>query len=237
MVRSISRSKYVLGVLAALAAVSATAQNKLGVADPQAYLMDENEEIALSRSAAPASISAAANVLVLDISGRYRMAEEGTNGWTCFTGRSFVGPATFREGKRVWSEQNFDTKIKAPQCFNAAATPSILKSHRLATWHFMQGATTDVVDAALGDALASGQIQPPAPGAMSYMFSPKQVLTPDGGRFHPHVMLYTPFVTQDSYGQGNPMQGVPMVTDSGSIFATTVVVVSHWSDGTPAASM
>ena len=213
---------------------SLSASDGLKVEDASAYLINEAEEIALSRSAAPASISDNANILVLQLDGSYETAVEGSNQWTCFTGRSWTAPAVFEDGKRVWSERNFDPSIKAPQCFNAAATPAMLKIHRIATWHFMQGATTDQVDLAIGHAIASGKVAAPETGAMSYMFSPRQVLTPDGGRFHPHVMLYLPYVTQESYGEGNPMQGVPMVTESGSLFATTVILSSHWSDGTPA---
>ncbi len=215
-------------------ATSLSAQGKLGVADANAYLMPEADEIALSRSAAPASISADASVLVLQGDGSYKIAIEGTNGWTCFTGRSWTAPARFKDGKRLWSGNNFNPTIKAPQCFNKAATPAMLKIHKIATWHFMNGASTDDVDLTLGLAITSGKVQPPGNGAMSYMYSPGQVLTPDGGRFHPHVMLYMPHVTQESYGQGSPKQGVPMVTEAGSMFATTVILSSHWSDGTPA---
>ncbi|MHA7819517.1 MAG: hypothetical protein ACX930_07740 [Erythrobacter sp.] len=213
---------------------TAALAQELRVTDPAPFLMDETAEIALSKSAAPPAISDDASVLVLQRDGSYRTAVEGDNGWTCFTGRAWTGPAQFEDGKRVWREQNFDPKIRAPQCFNAAATPTMLKTHLIATWHIMQGASTDEVDLAIGNAVTTGAIQPPATGAMSYMFSPEQVLTPDGGRFHPHVMLYQPHVTQESYGQGSPMQGVPMVTEGGSIFATTVILSSHWSDGTPA---
>ncbi len=212
----------------------AMASVKMGVTDPSGYLFDEKEEVELSRSAAPSSISKDATILVLDADGSYRTAVEGANGWTCFTGRSWTGPAQFKDGKRVWTTRAFDPKIRAPQCFNAAATPSMLMVHRIATWHFMNGASTEKVDLAIGEALTSGAVRPPEAGAMSYMFSPKQVLTPDGGRFYPHVMLYQPHVTQESYGQGSPMQGVPMVTEGGSVFATTVILSSHWSDGTPA---
>ena len=226
-----------LGAAAIAALTTPALAQQLKVSDTSAYLMPVADEIALSRSAAPATISDAASVLVLQADGAYRKVAEGSNGWTCFTGRSWTAPARFKDGKRIWSERNFDPNIKAPQCFNAEATPAMLKVHKITTWHFMQGASTDDVDLAIGHAITSGKVQPPGNGAMSYMFSPNQVLTPDGGRFHPHVMLYMPHVTQASYGQGSPMQGVPMVTEGGSIFATTVILSSHWSDGTPAHEM
>ena len=207
---------------------------KLGVTNPAAYLMPEAEEIALSRSAAIDAVSANASVLVLQSDGSYKTAVEGSNGWTCFTGRSWTGPAAYKDGKRAWGENHFNPAARAPQCFNAAATSSILKWHRITTWHFMQGASIDEVDQAVGRAVETGKIKPPRPGAMSYMHSPKQVLAPDGGRFHPHVMLYTPYATQESYGTGNPAKGIPLLTDGGSIFATTVILSPNWSDGTPA---
>lgn len=234
MLRPFRPTRLAIAALAASIAMPAMAQDKLSVTDPAPYIMDEAEEIALSRSAAPASISDEANVIVMNPDGSYRVAVEGTNGWTCYTGRSWTGPAQFKDGKRVWTARAFDPKIRAPQCFNAAATPSMLKVHQISTWHFMQGASTDEVDLAIGSALASGTVKAPEVGAMSYMYSPRQVLTPDGGRFHPHVMLYQPHVTQASYGKGSPMKGVPMVTEGGSVFATTVILASHWSDGTPA---
>ena len=98
----------------------------------------------------------------------------------------------------------------------------------------MQGASTEEVDSEVGQALAGGKIQPPGMGAMSYMYSPRQVLTPGGGRFMPHVMLYTPYVTQDAFGPRDSSMTVPLVTEGGSVFATTVIVSSKWSDGSPA---
>src|SRR5579871_1496231 len=53
------------------------------------YLMsDEKSEIALARSAAPASISDAAEVMVLQRGG-YKIAATGTNGFLCLVERSW----------------------------------------------------------------------------------------------------------------------------------------------------
>ncbi len=57
------------------------------------YLMpDEKSEIALARSAAPASISDGAEVMVLGRTG-YRTAVKGSNGFLCLVERSW-GAAT-----------------------------------------------------------------------------------------------------------------------------------------------
>jgi len=56
------------------------------------YLMpDRNAEIALTRRAAPTSISSDATVLVFEKSG-YQTAVEGKNGFTCLVERSWVSP-------------------------------------------------------------------------------------------------------------------------------------------------
>lgn len=213
--------------------VAAHAEERLAVTDSAAYLMPASEEIEIARSAAPASISSEANVLVLQADGSYRTAVEGSNGWTCFLGRSWTGPAPVRDGKRVWSEGHFNPVVRAPQCFNAAATGSMLALHRLTTQLFFDGATTEQVDMAIGRALSSGQIQPPQPGAMSYMYSREQRIGPRQGPFRPHVMLYTPYVTQEAFGPRNQAMTVPMVSEGGTVFATTVLMSSHWSDGSP----
>ena len=68
---------------------------------------DENSEIALARSAAPASISDAAEVMVLGRAG-YRTAVKGSNGFLCIVERSW-GAAT--NDPDFWNP-----KVRAPIC-------------------------------------------------------------------------------------------------------------------------
>lgn len=215
-------------------AVPAHANDKLGVADASAFLMDREAEIALSRSAAPAAISNDATVLVLEQDGSYTTAIEGSNGWTCFTGRSWTGPARYKDGKKVWTPEHFNPKARAPQCFNAAGAVSVLELHKLTTSHFLKGASTEDVDLAIGRALAAGTLPTPEIGAMSYMYSPDQHLSDEVGRFMPHLMIYQPFASQKDFGAPNKQMTVPLVGDGGTVFATTVVMSAYWSDGTPA---
>ena len=77
------------------------------------YLMsDQNSEIALARSAAPPSISDAAEVMVLGPKG-YTTAVKGTNGFLCIVERSW-GAAT--DDPEFWNP-----KVRAPICFNPPA--------------------------------------------------------------------------------------------------------------------
>ncbi|MGF6710289.1 hypothetical protein QFZ41_001253 [Luteibacter sp. W1I16] len=77
------------------------------------YLMaNRDDEIALARSAAPASVSRDATVLVLGRKG-YETAIEGKNGFVCVVGRSWTGPfetkglppiLVFLVGVGTWSD-------------------------------------------------------------------------------------------------------------------------------------
>ena len=81
------------------------------------YQMAPAEEIALARSAAPPVISKDATVLVLGARG-YAVAAQGTNGFTCIVERSW---ATTFDDPEYWNP-----KVRAPICFNAATTRSVL---------------------------------------------------------------------------------------------------------------
>ena len=232
-VKKLSLWLSMVGLLIGSSTSLSAEELQLRVSDPAEYLIDESEEVALSRSAAPAAISAEATILVLDRGGSYRVAAEGVNGWTCFTGRSWTGPARFMDGRKQWTKNHFNPKARGPQCFNPSASASVLERHKLATRLFFQGATTDEVDLAIGRALSSGEIPHPEVGAMSYMFSPHQYLGDRVGRFMPHVMLYQPYVSQEDFGAPNSLMSIPIVGEGGSAFATTVIMSAYWSDGTP----
>src|SRR5690349_13869366 len=83
------------------------------IADPQ-------DEIALARTAAPPSISAGAEVLVLGKHG-YETAVKGRNGFVCFIERSWT--AGFDDAE-FWNP-----KLRAPNCFNPPAVRSVLPQY------------------------------------------------------------------------------------------------------------
>ena len=78
----------------------------------QYLIPDEKAEIALARSAAPASISDAAEVMVLRRDG-YATAAKGSNGFVCIVERSW--------GKATDDSEFWNPKVRAPHCFNPAA--------------------------------------------------------------------------------------------------------------------
>ncbi len=227
-----------LMIAAATLALTAGAEAVAADAMPEPaknYLIDRKEEISLSRSAGPAAVSKNATVLVLGEDGEYKTAVEGSNGWTCLTGRAWTGPAPIVDGRRVWSQNaHFDSRLRAPQCFNKESESSFVALHRLTTRMFMNGAAPGEVDAAAALALAAGELKTPELGAMSYMLSPDQYLGVDVGRFMPHLMLYTPYATNTTYGGADEKLLLPVVTDPGTVWAVSIIMMPQWSDGVPA---
>ena len=96
---------------------------------------NQADEIALARSAAPISISGAAEILVLDAQG-YHRAVEGSNGFTCLVERSW--------NDSFDDPQFWNPKIRAPNCYNAAATRSVLPAYLKRTELALHGASAAV---------------------------------------------------------------------------------------------
>ena len=85
------------------------------------YLMpDQNAETAMARSAAPASISADAEVPVLGRHG-YETAVKGKNGFVCLVERSWMSPFDFA--------QFWNPKMRGPICFNRPQCTRSCPSH------------------------------------------------------------------------------------------------------------
>src|SRR5579862_8004509 len=83
----------------------------------QYLIPDERAEIAVARSGAPASISDAAEVMVLRRDG-YTTAVKGTNGFVCIVERAW---ANTTDEPQFWNP-----KVRAPHCFNQPAANSVL---------------------------------------------------------------------------------------------------------------
>src|SRR5580658_3195977 len=91
---------------------------------------DENSEIALARSAAPASISDAAEVMVLRRDG-YATAVKGKNGFLCIVERSW--------GKPTDDPEFWNPKMRAPHCFNPQAARTFLPIYLMKTRMVLAG--------------------------------------------------------------------------------------------------
>lgn len=207
--------RYVTAFCLAAASVPAGLSSQTPSAD---YVrISEPEEIALARSAAPAAVSAGATVWVLR-DGAYEVGVKGENGNHCFVARS--QPLSLE-----------------PICYDAEAASTIM------LWEFeyfrlrTAGSSDEQREAALAQALGTGEIPLPGRPAMSYMMSSGQRLyDPESGHsagnWKPHVMLYIPYLTPEAIGLPAGLPRI-QVARPGTPMAHLVVVVPEFVDPEP----
>jgi hypothetical protein len=183
------------------------------------------DEIALARSAAPPSIANAAEILTLGAHG-YDVAVEGKNGFVCIVERSWANDFD--------SSDFWNPKVRAPNCFNAAAARSVLPTYLKRTeWALSGVSRAEMVDRTKA-ALAAKQVNEPEVGAMCYMMSKGGYLGDDvRGHWHPHLMFFLPRTSASAWGANE--EGSPLFASTGALEPVTIFLlpVSHWSDGTP----
>ena len=184
-----------------------------------------NAEIALARSAAPPSIADKAEVMVLGPGG-FTTAVKGSNGFLCLVERSWANATGDPE---FWNP-----KVRSPNCFNAVAARTIAPIFLMKTRLVLQGKSRTEIAAAIASALDSKQLPPLAPGAMCYMMSKQQYLNDTGKSWHPHVMFYGAGDAAGSWGANLPGSPILASNDPQERVTVFMVVVGHWSDGSPA---
>jgi hypothetical protein len=194
----------------------------------QYLIPDVNSEIALARSAAPASISDAAEVMVLGSQG-YSTAVKGTNGFLCIVERSW-GAAT--DEPEFWNP-----KVRAPICFNPAAARTFVPIFLMKTKLVLAGKSKTEIFAATASALDNKELPVLEPGAMCYMLSKQQYLNDRGKSWHPHLMFFVRGEVAKTWGADLPGSPVLSANDPEERVTIFMVVVGKWSDGTPAQDM
>lgn len=190
----------------------------------QYRMSSRSEEIALARSAAPASISNDAEVLVLGDHG-YESAAPGKNGFVCLVERSWF--ASF-DDPVFWNP-----RIRGPDCFNAAAVSSVLPVDLERTQWVLAGLSkAEMIARTKSSAVAQ---KAPAPGSMGYMLSKQSHLNDTDGHWHPHLMFFQAHTAMSAWGANLP--GSPVMGTESNLYESTtfVVPVGHWSDGTAVA--
>ena len=182
------------------------------------YRMDRDAEIALARSAAPASISGDADILVLGTSG-YETAVKGKNGFVCVVERGWAND---------FGRPDFwNPKVRSPFCYNQAAAQTVLPDYLNRTKLALAGMTEAKIQAASAS-------KTPAVGAMVFMLSKHGYLGDDvKGPWHPHVMFFFNHTPDSAWGANQ--NGSPVMENDAPTAPLTVLVipVAHWSDGSP----
>ena len=190
-----------------------------------------SDEIALARSAAPASISANADVLTLSRTG-YETASKGNNGFVCLVERSWAAAFTDTE---FWNP-----KFRSPICHNHAAARTVLPVYIERTGWVLSGVSISEMMARTRVELSANTFTLPEAGAMSYMMSKQGRLNDAVGHWYPHLMFY--LANTEAAAWGANLDGSPVFADGSTIFAqkgtpepvtTFFVPITKWSDGTP----
>jgi hypothetical protein len=191
-----------------------------------------SDEVALARSAAPAAVSAKAEVLTLGNHG-YTTAVKGDNGFVCVVERSWAVAFAHPE---FWNP-----KFRAPTCYNHAAALTVLPRYLERTVWVLSRVPISEMKARTLSELSTKGFMLPAAGAMAYMMSKQGYLNDAAGHWHPHLMFY--LANTEAAAWGANLSGSPILADSAGIFAqegspepviTFFVPVIEWSDGTVA---
>ena len=211
-------------VFLALVGARAQADPYPAMASLEEYLMPKDAEIALARSAAPASVADDATVMVLGRQG-YTTAVQGKSGFMCYVERSWA--------KTTDAPDFWNPKMRAPNCFNAAAASSVAPIYLMKTRLVLAGKSKAEIAQAIAAALDSGELPALAPGGMCYMMSKQQYLNDQAHSWHPHLMFYAAGNAAKSWGANLPGSPVIASNDPQARVTIFMVVVDHWSDGTP----
>jgi hypothetical protein len=178
-------------------------------------LLQRDWEIALARSAAPASVSDSATVYVLGRDG-YEVAVRGSNGIACYVSRSW--PASLE-----------------PHCHDGEGAATILPMEMRRVELLHRGTAPGAVERDIADGLANGRYRLPRRPAMSWMMSSAQRLIGDDGRpagaWKPHLMIYFPYLTGSELGLGaEPDPRHAVLVDGGKPTSNLMIVVAEFID-------
>jgi hypothetical protein len=189
------------------------------------YMMPQDAEVALAKSAAPQNISDHATIRVLTTSG-YQVVHQGDNGFVCMVMRGFTGAPTFAPAQlRMFI--NYDPKTRAPICFDPNAVKTVLPYYDLRTKLGLEGKTPDQITEAVKAAYDHGKIPKRAGVSFAYMWSADQILGPSG-HWHPHMMVFAPNYENSMLGNNDPGSHLPAVgDDAGTPLAILVIPVDE----------
>lgn len=190
----------------------------------QYMMQDREKEIALARSAAPPSISADAEILVLSAHG-YETAVRGKNGFVCLVERSW--DADFNDPV-FWNPH-----IRGADCLNPEAVRTVLPHFReRASWALAGLSKADMRARAKAEIAANTYILPGA-GAVAFMMSKEQRLADQNPRWHPHLMFFIAHMDDAAMGANRDGSPVMLGVSGSDPIKTFLVPVKKWSDGTP----
>jgi hypothetical protein len=186
------------------------------------YLMTQEAEMALARSAAPPSVTAGATIKVLTQSG-YQVVRKGENGFVCMVMRGWSAP-TYTPAQ--FRDLVYDPTVRAPICFNPEASRTAMPYYELRSKLAIEGKSPDQIVDGVQAAYAKGVLPKRDVVGFAYMWSADQRLGPGIGHWHPHMMIFSPYYENSMVGGNEFGSPLPQVSDdAGTPFAVTVIPV------------
>jgi hypothetical protein len=223
----VSRRVALAVVLSAVAGAQARAQEATSyerLRPIDEYLIaDRTVEVAMARSAAPASIAQAAEVLVLGRHG-YQSAVTGRNGFVCLVERSWMSPYT--------DPYFLNPSVRGPMCLNPSAARTHLPFTIKATALALAGLSKAQMFDSIKVAYETKGLPMPEAGSMCYMLSKQQYFGSKAGNAGPHLMFWFPRNLAINWGAGEPGSPVNVEQHSPDPITVFFISVAKWSDGT-----
>ncbi len=153
------------------------------------FLMEQDREIALARSAAPDRVSEDATIMVLGENG-YETVIKGTNSFVCIVMRSWGNPTHNHE-------YLYEPNLIVPECLDENAVKTILPLQLFRAELGTKMTPPADIEAAVTEGFQSGQFQRTETVSFSYMLSAAMSFG-EGVQGPAHIMVYLP----DNYKNG-----------------------------------
>ena len=189
------------------------------------YLMEQNAETELAKSAAPESVSRDAGVMVLGRHG-YENVVKGKNGFVCMVERSWTAGS---DDPDFWNP-----KLRGAICFNPAAARTYLPITIKKTELVLAGRSKAQMFEGIKVAFDKKELPALESGAMCYMMSKQAYLNDRAGHWHPHLMFFVPRTEAATWGADLPGSPILSSDDAPDHLTVFMIPVGMWSDGTAA---
>ena len=147
------------------------------------FLMEQDREIALARSAAPDRVSKNATIMILGENG-YEIVIKGTNSFVCLVIRSWGNPTHDHA-------YLYDPNLIVPECLDENAVKTILPIQLYRAELGTKTTPPAEIEAAVMEGFRSGRFQRTETVSFSYMLSAGMTFG-DGRQGPAHIMIYLP---------------------------------------------
>jgi hypothetical protein len=122
----------------------------------------------------------------------------------------------------------YDATVRAPICFDPAASRTVMPYYELRSKLGMEGKTPDQIAESVQAAYVTGKLPKRESVSFAYMWSADQSLGPGIGAWHPHMMIFAPYYENSMLGGNEFGHALPQVSDdAGTPFTVVVIPVDH----------